>query len=293
VRNLASPRLIAGVPVYVGAAALTLWALTPVVWVFISSLSSRIELYAVPYKHWIPEHPTLDNYVQLFTSGPQYRGATTLPGRELLLMGLRNSTILAISTAVLITLLSLLAGYAFSRLRFRGKQAIFLALMALVPLPIWVSLTSLYFMLSQLGLNDSLVGMTLLFVAYGLPLYIWLMQTYIDSVPKELEEAAFIDGASHLRALFSVVMPIAMPGLTSVFLVAFLTTWNNFLIPVIFSNTMQSEPLTVVMNLFIGQIEVEWESMSAAAMFILLPPALLALFFQRYLVRGLAVGAVK
>jgi multiple sugar transport system permease protein len=287
------PRIVRGVPVYVGAAALTLWALTPIVWVAISSLSDRIELYAVPYKHWIPEHPTFDNYIELFTSGPQYRGATVLPGRELLLLGLRNSTILAVGSAVVICLLSLLAGYAFSRLQFRGKQTMFIALVALVPLPIWVSLTSLYFMLSQIGLNDSLVGMMLLFVAYGLPLYIWLMQTYIDSVPRELEEAAFIDGASPIRALFAVVLPVAMPGLTSVFLVAFLTTWNNFLIPVIFSNTMQSQPLTVVMNLFIGQYEVVWESMSAAAMFILLPPALLALFFQRYLVRGLAVGGVK
>jgi multiple sugar transport system permease protein len=277
---------------WIAASLLLVWALAPIVWVAISSISDRIELYAVPYKHWLPRNPTLQNYIELFTSGPKYRGGTVLPARELLISGLRNSVVLATGSATILTILGLLAGYTFSRLKIRGKQLLFILLMALVPLPVWVSLTSLYFMMSRVGLLDSLVGMILLFVAYGLPLYAWLMQTYIDAVPHEMEEAALIDGCSRVRALFTVVVPVVNPGLTSVFLVAFLTTWNNFLIPVIFANSMRAQPMTVVMALFIGQYEVVWESMSAAAMMILLPPAILALFFQRYLVRGLSIGAV-
>jgi ABC-type glycerol-3-phosphate transport system permease component len=112
-------------------------------------------------------------------------------------------------------------------------------------------------------------------------------------VPREIEEAALIDGASPMRGLFSVVLPVVRPGLSSVFLVAFLTTWNSFLIPVIFGNTPNSQPMTVVMSFFIGQHDIAWESMCAATMLTILPPLVLALFFQRYLVRGLAVGAVN
>lgn len=281
-------------PIYIPAIVLVVVAIAPVAWVFISSISNRLELYSAPYKHWIPEHPTLANYVELFTGGPEYRGGVALPSRELLLSGLRNSTILSGVSAAILTLGGLLCGYVFARMKFRGKNVIFFSLMILVPLPIWASLTSLYFMLGQLGLLDSLAGMIGLFVAYGLPLYIWLMKTYIESgVPREIEEAALIDGAGPLRALFSVVVPLVAPGLTSVFLVAFLTTWNNFLIPVIFGNTPNSQPMTVVMSFFIGQHDIAWESMCAATVLTILPPLALALFTQRYLVRGLAVGAVQ
>jgi multiple sugar transport system permease protein len=284
---------VSRVGIHLGAALVVAWALAPVAWVAVSSISNRTELYAVPIKHWIPEQPTLQNYADLLTTGPKYRGQTVLPGADTLLMGLRNSLLLAGGSAVIITGLSLFAGYAFSRLRFRGKQLLFLALMILVPLPIWVSLTSLYFMVAGAGLTDTLLGILLIFIAFQLPLGIWLMQTYIDRVPRELEEAAVVDGASRLRALISVVAPVAAPGLAAVFLVTFMTTWNNFLIPAVFSSTSASQPLTVVMSLFIGQYEVAWESMAAAAMLIIIPPVLIALFFQRYLVRGLSFGAVQ
>jgi len=284
---------LARLPIYLGALLLVLWATAPIYWVLVSSISNRIELYAVPYKHWIPQQPTLQNYLELFTTGPKYRAGGSLPSTDLLSSGLRNSIVLGLSSAALVTLLSATAGYAFARLQFRLKQGLFVALLLLVPLPVWVSLVSLYFLVSRLGLLDNLLGMVLIFVAYGAPLYIWLMQTYVDSTPREIEEAALIDGCSRLQALFRVVLPIARPGLTSVFLVAFLSAWNGFLIPFIFSSTQRSQPMTVVLSLFIGQYEVAWESMSAAAMLTMLPPALLAFFFQRYLVRGLTMGAVQ
>jgi multiple sugar transport system permease protein len=276
-----------------GATLLALWALAPLYWVVVSSVSTRAELYASPYKHWLPAHPTLVNYVDVFTTGPKYRAGGFLPSATILASGLRNSLVIALVSAAAITLLASLAGYVFARLRIRLKGLLFLALLSLLPLPIWVSLISLYFLLSKLGLVDSDLGMILIFVAYGLPLYVWLMQTYIIGTPKEVEEAALMDGAGRLKALFHVVLPIARAGLVSVFLVAFLTTWNAFLVPLIFSNTEASQPLTVVLSLFIGQYEVAWEAMSAAAVVTMLPPALLAFFFQRYLVRGLSMGALQ
>jgi len=193
----------------------------------------------------------------------------------------------------LLSLLASLAGYAFARLNFRGRSFLFFMMLLLVPLPIWVSLIALFQLMSVLGLIDTKLGLILLFVAYGAPLYVWLMQTYIRATPRDIEEAALIDGASRFRALRTVVLPVALPGLVSVFLVAFLTVWNAFLIPLIFTNSENAQSLTVVLSLFIGQYEVAWEAMSAAAVVTMIPPVVMALFFQRYVVRGLALGAVQ
>jgi multiple sugar transport system permease protein len=283
----------APVAVYLLAALLALWALAPIYWVVVSSVSTRIELYSAPYKHWVPTHPTLQNFVDVFTTGPKYRAGGFLPSATLLYSGVRNSLVVALASAAALSVLASLAGYAFARLEFRGRQALFFAMLLLVPLPIWVSLIALFELVSALGLVDTKVGLVLLFVAYGAPLYVWLMQTYIRGTPKEIEEAALIDGASRFRALWMVVLRVALPGLVSVFLVSFLTVWNAFLVPLIFTNTETSQPLTVVLSLFIGQYEVAWEAMSAAAMVTMIPPILLALFFQRHVVRGLALGVVQ
>ena len=278
---------------YALAALLAVWALAPIYWVIVSSVSTRIELYSVPYKHWVPERPTLQNFVDVFTTGPKYRAGGFLPSATLLYSGVRNSLLVALSSAALLSVLASLAGYAFARLEFRGRHVLFFAMLLLVPLPIWVSLIALFQLMSTLGLVDSKVGLVLLYVAYGAPLYVWLMQTYIRATPRDIEEAALIDGASRFRALWMVVLRVALPGLVSVFLVSFLTVWNAFLLPLIFTNTETAQPLTVVLSLFIGQYEVAWEAMSAAAVVTMVPPILLALFFQRYVVRGLAMGAVQ
>ena len=278
---------------WLGVSLLAVWSLGPIFWVVVSSISTRVELYSVPYKHWIPQSPTLQNYIDVFTTGPKYRAGGFLPSATLLYSGVRNSVLVAFLSAALLSLLASLAGYAFARLNFRGRAFLFFMMLLLVPLPIWVSLIALFQLMSVLGLIDTKSGLVLLFVAYGAPLYVWLMQTYIRATPRDIEEAALIDGASHFRVLRSIVLPVALPGVVSVFLVAFLTVWNAFLIPLVFTNSETAQPLTVVLSLFIGQYEVAWEAMSAAAVVTMIPPILMALFFQRYVVRGLAMGAVQ
>lgn len=278
---------------WLGVSLLAVWSLAPIFWVVVSSISTRVELYSVPYKHWIPQSPTLQNYIDVFTTGPKYRAGGFLPSATLLYSGVRNSMLVAFLSAALLSLLASLAGYAFARLNFRGRAFLFFMMLLLVPLPIWVSLIALFQLMSVLGLIDTKIGLVLLFVAYGAPLYVWLMQTYIRATPRDIEEAALIDGASHFRVLRSIVLPVALPGVVSVFLVAFLTVWNAFLIPLVFTNSETAQPLTVVLSLFIGQYEVAWEAMSAAAVVTMIPPILMALFFQRYVVRGLAMGAVQ
>jgi multiple sugar transport system permease protein len=163
----------------------------------------------------------------------------------------------------------------------------------MMPLPIWVSLIALYFIMAKVGLLDNLLGMILILVTLHLPLSIWLMTTFLREIPREIEDAAFVDGCTRWEALHRIVIPLSRPGMAAVFLVSLLTSWNAFLIPMIFSSTVNSQPLTVVLTFFIGQNEVAWESMAAAAVVTMIVPILLALFFQRYLVRGLTMGAVN
>ncbi len=207
--------------------------------------------------------------------------------------GLTNSLVTSVGTAIIVTLLCTGAGYVFARLKFRGKQISFFYIMLMMPLPIWVALISLFFLMSQLGLIDTLPGLVLIFVAFSIPLATWLMATFVRDIPIEIEEAGIIDGATRWQILRRLIIPLARPGMAAVFLVILLTTWNAFLIPLVFTRTGDSQTMTVVLTLFIGQYEVAWEAMSAAAVLTMLPPLLIALFFQRYLVRGLTMGAVK
>lgn len=279
--------------IYALCAVVLLWALAPIYWVAVSSISTRKELYAAPYKVWFPSEPTLESYRTIFTKGAKFRDGSYSPTAGLMGAGLRNSVIISVASAGIVTLLATGAGYAFARMEFRGKNALFLLIMLLLPLPIWVSLIALFFIMSRLGLVDTLLGLVLIFVTLLLPLSVWMMTTFVRDIPGEIQDAARVDGADRWRTLYSIILPLARPGMVAVFLVGMLSTWNNFLIPLIFSRTDDSQPLTIVLTLFIGQYEVAWEDMSAAAVVTMTPPFLMALFFQRYLVRGLTMGAVK
>ncbi len=279
--------------IYACCAIVLIWALAPIYWVLVSSVSTRQELYARPYKIWFPQNPTLESYRTIFTQGAKFRDGGFSPTADLMSSGLRNSVIISVASAGIVTLMATGAGYAFARMNFAGKNIIFLLIMLMLPLPIWVSLIALFFLMSQFKLIDTLLGLILIFVTLLLPLSVWMMTTFVRDIPSEIQDAARVDGADRWRLVFSIVLPLARPGMVAVFLVGMLTTWNNFLIPLIFSRTDDSQPLTIVLTLFIGQYEVAWEDMSAAAVVTMLPPFLMALFFQRYLVRGLTMGAVK
>jgi multiple sugar transport system permease protein len=279
--------------IYLACAIVLFWALAPIYWVLVSSISSRTELYARPYKIWFPSQPTLEHYTTLFTNGAKFRDGSFSPTAGLMGSGFKNSLVVSVSTAVIVTIVATFTGYIFARMRFRGKQVSFYFLMLMMPLPLWVALIALFFLLTQLNLIDTPQGLIIIFTVFLLPLSIWLMSTFIREVPIEVEDAGLVDGCNRWQLLTHLVIPLARPGMIAVFLVTLLSTWNNFLIPLVFTRTSNSQPLTVVLTLFIGQYEVAWEDMAAAAVLTMLPPFLMALFFQRYLVRGLTMGAVK
>jgi len=276
-----------------GVMLLVFWSLAPLVWVVISSISPRVELYSIP-PHWIPHNPTLANYETVLLSGATYRSAPVGSSTaQFFVRGLVNSIIIALATTAIVGILSTFAGYAFARLAFRGKGPLFLGMLMLLAIPLWSSLITLYSIFSTLGLLDTLAGLTIIYATYQVPLAVWLMRIFFERLPIELDEAARVDGASTLTVLTRVLFPIALPGLISVLIISFLTAWNNFLFPLIFSFTENSRPVTVVVSQFFGFEEVQFDYMSAAAVVAMVPPVVFTLFFQKYLVSGLSAGAVK
>ena len=285
--------LMKRVCIYLLCAIALLWAIGPIYWILVSSISTRMELYATPIKSWFPSDPTWEAYIRLFQGGGQYRGGNVSPTEGLMWSGLYNTLFVSIVSALFVTFLSTNAGYVFARMKFRGRGFIFFFLMLMMPLPLWVSIIALFFIISNAGLIDTLSGMILLFIVFLLPLGIWLMSTFIRDINPEIEEAAIVDGCNRWQLLRCIIYPLSKSGLAAVFLVSFLTVWNNFLLPLIFTRSPDSQMLTVVLSLFVGQYEVAWEDMAAAAVVTMLPPFLIALFFQRFLIRGMTLGAVK
>ena len=285
--------LMKRVCIYLLCAIALLWAIGPIYWILVSSVSTRMELYATPIKSWFPSDPTWEAYIRLFQGGGQYRGGNVSPTEGLMWSGLYNTLFVSVVSALFVTFLSTNAGYVFARMKFRGRGFIFFFLMLMMPLPLWVSIIALFFIISNVGLIDTLSGMILLFIVFLLPLGIWLMSTFIRDINPEIEEAAIVDGCSRWQLLRCIIYPLSKSGLAAVFLVSFLTVWNNFLLPLIFTRSPDSQMLTVVLSLFVGQYEVAWEDMAAAAVVTMLPPFLIALFFQRFLIRGMTLGAVK
>ena len=269
-----------------------LWSLTPIYWIIYSALVPETELYSVPPK-WIPSQITLENFKKILISGGGFRGTAGVSASDLIQKGLRNSVIVAGITTLIMALIAPLLGYVFARLKFPGKKLFFFYIIGMIAVPTWPVLIGLFSEFSKLHLLDTLTGLIILSVAYRVPFDMWFMNGYISSVPRELEDAARIDGCSRLGALYRIILPVSLPGLMSVVIISFLFSWNMFTAPLILTYTLKSKPITVTITEFIGQHYVNWNLMSAGALLAIIPPILIVLFLQKYLIKGLVTGAVK
>lgn len=274
------------------AAILILWSLLPIVWVLISSVSSRAELYSIP-PNWIPENPSLQAYRSVLFEGEGFRGGEGQAAAELIRAGLRNSLIISVSTTLLVMIVAPLLGYVFGRLQFPGRRLAFFFVLALIALPAWPVLIGLFPMMATLQLLDTRLGLVLLLFTYRIPFEMWFMTGYFRQVPREIEDAARVDGCTRLQALYRIVIFMVQPGIIAVSIISFLHSWNFFLVPLVMAYTLRSKPITVTITEFVGQFFVQWDLMSAATIIAIVPPLLMVLLFQRYIVRGLSAGAIK
>lgn len=268
------------------------WSVAPLLWIFISSISERTELYSIP-PHWIPDNPTFKAYKTVLVTGESFRGSGGIAATELLKKGIINSLIVAIFTTALVMFFAPLLGYAFSRLKFKGSRIFFYFIIGIIALPAWPVLIGLFSVFSNIHLLDSKIGLILLSFTFRLPFETWFMKGYFESVPGEIEDAARIDGCTRIQTLYKVSIQMVMPGLIAVSIVSFLSTWNMFSAPLVLTYTLKSKPLTVTMTEFIGQYFVHWDLMSAATMISIIPPLIIVIFFQKYIIQGLSAGAIK
>ena len=270
----------------IGAAALLLYSLGPFLWMFIASITP--ELKADFNRAWLsnrqvtylPNPPTIDNYFELFEKVP---------------FGLyfRNSTIIATGNMLLTLLVASLGAYGFVRFRFAGRSSFLVAMLVAYTIPSVVLLVPLLVIFRTYGLNNTHLGMILAECTHSAPFVLLLMINYFSTLPRELEEAAQVDGCGRLKTLWRIVIPLSLPGLVAGGLLAFIMTWNNFLFAFLLTSTTEVKTLPVIMRQFALGEPAVWGVSTAGALLSTLPIALIFLLFQRMLMSGLAAGAVK
>ncbi len=266
---------------YLLLAFILLYLVFPFYWAVVSSLKSPQELFETPVRYW-PAHPRWQNYVDVFTQQPF--------GRNLL-----NSTVVAGLTTLLSLLVGSTAAYALGRFRFMGKRTVFYAVLSVAMFPQISVLGGMFVLIRSLGLYNTWWALVLAYMIFTLPFTIWVLTSFIREIPRELEEAAFVDGASPVQVLRIVLLPLMAPGLVTAGLLAFIQAWNEFLFALTFTIDNSARTVPVAIALFSGasQYELPWAQIMAASVIVTVPLIVLVLVFQQRLVSGLTAGAVK
>ncbi|MGE5683986.1 MAG: carbohydrate ABC transporter permease, partial [Nitrososphaerota archaeon] len=218
--------------------------LVPLIWVFSTSLKSNDVAVSLPPKI-LPSDPTIENYIFVITE-PR------------LLHSLINSLLVSLGSTGLSVLISALGGYAFARFKFRGKNILLSIVLGLFMIPVIINIIPLYLMLSQVGLLNSIFTLMITFQILIIPLNIFLLKNYFETIPQELEEAALVDGCSRFGILRRIIIPLSTPGLAIASVLAFRFSWNEFLLPIVLSNRPDSLVFQVALYQFISIYRIEW-----------------------------------
>jgi arabinogalactan oligomer/maltooligosaccharide transport system permease protein len=261
--------------------AATLW---PVLWVLKMALEPGQD-FAFSLSP-IPTHVTLDNFARLVTH-------TDSSGRWLFARQALNSFVIASSAALLGIFVSATAAYAFSRVRFPGRRAGLLAFLATQMFPGTMMMIPLYLLLNSLGLLDTMLGLILVYSTTSVPFSTWMLKGHFDTISKELEEAALIDGASRARIFWTIILPLSAPAIAVTALFSFMSAWNEYILAAKFMDSEVHYTLPVVVNSTIGSKSVRWGDFAAGAVLVSAPVVALFLALQRYIVGGLTAGGVK
>jgi ABC-type glycerol-3-phosphate transport system permease component len=280
-RGALAERILGGPVLWAGIALLTAFALAPFVWVFLTSLKTRGELYATPLVY-LPRTLTVANYVDAWTS-------KLTPFSRFFANSLWVSSVTMVAT----TAISILAGYALARFRFFGRQAFLLVFLATQMFPAVLLIAPLLSQWHALGLIDTYQALIYSNFSFTVPFTVWMLVGYFDSIPRELEESAMIDGCSRFGALCRVILPLAAPGVAATAIFAFVSSWSELLFAITFTSQTEMRTLSAGLLFMVGQYEIQWGQLSAGVIISTLPVAVLFTYLQRHLIRGLAAGAVK
>ncbi|MFC4619151.1 carbohydrate ABC transporter permease [Camelliibacillus cellulosilyticus] len=252
----------------------------PFIWVFLSSLKPPSELFGDQAFNWIANHPTTKNYVSVFVNYP-------------FLNYLKNSLIISAITTLIAVFFASLAAYALARLNFRGKTVILGLTLSVTMFPQISTLSPIYIILMHLGLTNSYTGLIIPYITITLPLSIWILVTFFRKIPMELEESAKMDGATVMQTYRKIIFPLAVPGIFTTAILAFIAAWNEYLFALTINADDSHKTVPVGISMFSGQYTVPWGEICAATVVVTVPLVILVLIFQRRIVSGLTSGSIK
>lgn len=253
----------------------------PVVWMFLTSFKTEEEYFSYP-PVFIPKDFSLRNYFNAMALPPDGRGG---------LQGLRDSVIIAVSTTIASVIMGALAAYSLSRFKTGGENFSFWILSTRMMPPIAAALP-LFLIFKNIKLLDTHLALIIANTIFNLPFVIWLLKGFFDDLPAEMEEAALIEGCSHWGAFWRIALPLVAPGIVAVSLFSFIFAWNEFMFALLLTRR-NVRTLTIIVPSLVGGHEILWGEIAAIGIVAILPGVLLSLLLQRYLVRGLSMGAVK
>jgi len=278
-----SRRLIKRVPFLLLLLIIIVYIGFPFYWAFRSAFTPDAELFKTPVQYF-PSHPTWANFHDALTDSNFRRG-------------LLNSAIVAGAVTLLALGLGSLAGYALGRFRFRGRSAALYMMLSMTIFPQIAILGALYTLINRVHLYNTLWALVFSYMVLVLPLTVWILTTFMRALPRDLEEAAYIDGATPLQVFYKVMLPLIAPGLVTAGLLAFIAAWQEFLYALSFTETPDKHTVTVAITTFTGKtgsaFQVPWGEIMAATVIVTVPLIVLTLALQRRILAGLTAGAVK
>ena len=270
-------------------AAILLWSLAPIGLGVITSLSTQADVQAVPDR-WLPHQATLDSYRSLLGGTGDFRAGGTVSESGAFTHALWNSASITMLSTLAILCVAISAGYAFARLRFPGRGALFWAIVATTVVPVFTVVIALFGPMADAHLMDRKLGLVLVFVSTTTPLAMWLVHNHVKQLPTEPEEAALLDGCTHWQAFWHVAVPQMRSGIAALGAIVVLSVWGEFLIPLLLTSTSASKPVTVLIPEYIGKYTTNYPLLAAAGVLAMLPPTVVALVLNRH-IRGMLSGS--
>ena len=289
---------------FLSSTVFLIYVLAPVAWLVSSSLQRDAEITSRP-PHWIPHEPTLENFAAIFQArekkvtyetrrqgDPATGGYIPSTARDLI-PSMWNSLVVAVSVVLLNLLVAVPAAYAMAKIRFIGRSTSIYFMLTTRVIPDIALVVPFFLFIRTFGLLDTLGSLVITYLAITVPFSIFILVSYFESLPDELDKAARVDGCSRLQTLARVYVPLAAPALVAVVLFTFLTSWNEFLLALMFTQTGKSQTMPIVVASFASDFTISFAFINAAGVLAVVPPVLMAVIFERYIVSGLTAGAVK
>jgi multiple sugar transport system permease protein len=282
---------------YIAAIFAFFYIVGPFAWIVISSFMTREEAMSKP-PHWIPESPTVMNYQVYYDKTVIEK---LLPERQMTVgsvakrvpLALRNSIIVSFSVAILNIVIGSLSAYPFARLRFRGRTTLLVFYLLTRMVPGLALILPIYLVLRKLGALNQVWGLSLMYLTFTLPYTVWILKNYFQTIPQDLEDAARVDRCNWFQAMVRVILPVSLPGIIAVGIFSFMASWGEFFYAMILTQTMDSRTMPVLVAFLSNELGTEYGFLTSAAVLAVIPPLVLALFFQRMIISGIGAGAIK